>query len=148
MKTKTVFLPLSLVLFALSLGGCATSPGQARGDHSVLRTAQAPDFPLPLAAAGEEEVVPSHQTLTRAVADMDKREVLQWLGRPAERLTADFWIYWRYHTPEDAAANGGHDTLIVAFERGHVSTMRLVQAEVLRTRLAGGWRPRSALAQR
>lgn len=103
---------------------------------------------MPLAAPREDEPWPPHQTVTRDVAAMDKRDVLQWLGRPGERLTPDFWVYWRYHTAEDAAANGGHDTLVVAFARGHVSAMKLVQGDILRTRLAGGWRPPAALAQR
>ncbi len=76
-----------------------------------------------------------------AIRGLTETQVLHLLGRPAERVSPTLWVYWRYYSPEEAAENGGYDTLLVAFKGDRVQAMKLVDGATLRAQLQHGIRP-------
>lgn len=143
---KRFLLLVSAVFLGWQLAGCTASTGGSAARSHVLETGQTRSLLPPYPTDGQDGPLPLNLTVSGPVADLDKRDVLQQLGRPVERLTPDLWIYWRYYSAEDAAETGGYDTLVVAFSRGRVSRMRLVKGDDLRAHLAGEWRPFSVAA--
>ena len=145
---KHLPLLLSAGLLALGLAGCASSAGGPSRSAHTLETGQGRDLLPPYPTDERTGAMPAYLNSVESVSHLDKRDVLQRFGRPAERLTPDLWIYWRFYAPEDAAENGGHDTLVVTFARGRVDGMKLVRGDILRARLAGTWAPPAELARR
>lgn len=48
------------------------------------------------------------------------------LGEPAERLSADIWVYYNFHSTHQLAKNLGCNTLMVTMENGKVASLKLL----------------------
>jgi hypothetical protein len=132
------FLLISAGVLALGLAGCASSGSLPLVSDHTLHLDRSPDpgpaFPVDDGTAA----VLSQLRVAAPVEALDKDGVLQMFGRPAQRLTPNLWVYWRYCSPEQAEQNGGHDTLVVAFAPDEqVAGMKLVDGDLLRKHLDG-----------
>ncbi len=145
-------LPFALLFAAAlagGLAGCATAslePAPPPEASHVLEPKAPLAVSLPLPEADDASPALANRTVSTPIVGLEESEVLQALGRPAERLTPEIWIYWQYYPPEKAVETGGNDTLVVTFARGRVSGMKLVASDVLKKHLANR-RIRSAPGQ-
>ena len=48
------------------------------------------------------------------------------LGEPLERLSADIWVYYNFHSNHQLAKNLGCNTLMVTLENGKVASLKLL----------------------
>lgn len=61
--------------------------------------------------------------------------ILQQMGAPDERLSANAWVYW-HHTTNRPDLSKGYDTLVIVFEADRVSFMKIVAGTEIRQLVA------------
>ena len=87
---------------------------------------------LPAFASASSLPEPAAQSISlRAVGDYVERgtpriQVIARLGRPAERLSRNVWVYRLAASPDLAAGDSSCRQLVVRFDEGAVADLRLV----------------------
>jgi hypothetical protein len=121
---------LLLLLLAVGLAGCTTSPksASAPSETIVVRPAFEKDLPRRPARvlAGLSDISP--------LTGMSETDVMRTFGAGRDRSTPGLWVYWGYYSAAEAAQHGG-DTLVLAFKRGRVTGAKLVRGDLLRVHL-------------
>lgn len=77
-------------------------------------------------------VIPSNAYLA---IGMHRDEVLAQLGAPAEKLSADIWVYWDFRA-KSRPAGEKTDTLIVVLSSNRVSRIRITERQPVMALLA------------
>ena len=108
-----------------------TLPGHSSAADTALSVAH---------AATMQEEGNSEDFIKRGDA---KDFVIDTLGVPHARLSADIWVYWDYKSTDGSVNRRGYDTLLITFTDDCVSSLKLVNGEPVRKRLAAGKRPTS-----
>lgn len=60
-----------------------------------------------------------------------RREVLQWMGRPARQPSADVWIHHGYQAPFDEANRRGCRSIVITFVDDRVADLKLVNSRAV-----------------